>query len=203
MAVRIYVLVDPFSLKVRYVGRTRSSLSVRLGQHVSKARYNREKTHKASWIKSLLKVNTKPYIRLLCNVEGWTESHEIERRLISRYKDRLLNHDDRGEGRVNHVVTQDQKVQTSITLKGRYSRGEISNPASKEVHVYNLSGAYIRSYKHGKEAANELSITYSAIYKCTKGITKQYGGYQFSYEKVEKMPTLNRKPKVILDNSVQ
>lgn len=202
MIVRIYALVDPFTLRIRYIGRTRCSLDKRLGEHVSKSRLNYNNTHKSNWIKSLLKVNSKPYIRLLCIVEGWEESHIIERRLISKYKDRLLNHDDRGEGTKNHVVTEDHRLTISETLKRKYKSGEIVNPASKRVYVYNSRGEYIGEYEDGRKASKELGIAYSAIYKCTSGATIQYAGLQFSHTKVESMSVIPRKPKVLHNQAV-
>ena len=45
--VNIYVLIDPITLKVRYIGRTKKPLSERLSQHVGKAKHDKDKnTHK-------------------------------------------------------------------------------------------------------------------------------------------------------------
>jgi len=64
----IYVLIDPLTLKVRYIGRTKCSLEKRLGEHISKSKLEYNFTHKCNWIKSLLKQNLKPIIRKLCIV---------------------------------------------------------------------------------------------------------------------------------------
>lgn len=203
MEVKIYALIDPNSMRVRYIGRTKSSLVKRLSEHVSKSRLNYNNTHKSNWIKSLLKVNSKPYIRQLCVVDGWKESHDKERALIHKYRDRLLNHDDRGEGSKNHIVGEEYKRAISDTLKAKYASGELKNPSSKQVHVYNLHGDYLSSYESGADASTQIGIAYSAIYKCTSGLAKQYAGYQFSLEKVDSMPTITKKSKVIHNQAVQ
>ena len=62
---------------------------------------------------------------------------------------------------------------------------------------------YLNSYKSGMIAAKNLDINYSAIYKCTSGITPQCTGYQFSLIKIDKMPVCKKKPLKIKDLSVQ
>lgn len=42
----VYVLVNPISLKIRYIGITKSSLNKRLGDHIFESRKNTVKTHK-------------------------------------------------------------------------------------------------------------------------------------------------------------
>lgn len=77
----IYCLVCPITLKVRYIGRTTVSLPMRLSQHVFKAKHNRDNTHKSNWIRSLLKINSRPFIRTLCVVNGWDESYKKRKRV--------------------------------------------------------------------------------------------------------------------------
>src|SRR5690242_9617875 len=106
MIVKIYVLIDPITLKVRYIGRTTVSLPMRLSQHIHKSVKKKESTHKAHWIRLFYKNSLKPYIRLLTSVEGWKESYQFERDLIFKYRDRLLNHNDRGIGGKNVRVSE-------------------------------------------------------------------------------------------------
>lgn len=190
MKINIYVLIDPITLKVRYIGRTSTDLNQRLGTHLSKAKNNYTRTHKDNWLRSLLEKGQKPIIRNLCSVDGWQESHQVERFLINRYCDRLLNHDDRGEGSKNHIVTDKAKRLISESLKKQYSENNMPNVARKEVHVYDLDGNYLSTYKSGKTATDSLGIAYSAIHKCTSGIHRQQRGYQFSFIKLEKMKRL-------------
>lgn len=200
MKVNIYALIDPNTLKVRYIGRTKCTLDKRLAEHVSKSKLDYNNTHKSNWIKKLLKCNSRPFIRLLCVVYGWDKSHEIERGLINKYKDRLLNHEDRGEGGLNHQISDEQKSKISNTLKARYTTGNIKNAAWKTVYVYNLNGEFIQEFKSARLASDSLHIAYSSIYKCTSGISKQYCGFQFNLNKVDKMNKIDRKPKVNKNN---
>lgn len=183
----IYVLVDPITLKVRYIGRTRSTLKKRLGEHISKAKHDYNKTHKCNWIKSLLRINSKPYIRKIAEINGWKESHIFERDLINKYKHRLLNHDDRGEGSVNHIVSDEQKLRISNTLKQyfKYNKAKTNTP----IHVYNYEGVYIKSYNSIIEASKELKVYHGTISKHLTGVSKipNRVKLQFSYTKVDKM----------------
>lgn len=64
MLIKIYILVDPISNQVRYVGKTCQSLSKRLNGHF----FKKSRTHTSSWIKSLKSKNKIPIIELLDEV---------------------------------------------------------------------------------------------------------------------------------------
>ena len=55
----LYVLIDPSTNEIRYVGQTSMKLHRRLACHISK----REKTYKKDWINSLLIKNLEPIIQ--------------------------------------------------------------------------------------------------------------------------------------------
>lgn len=183
----IYALIDPIKLKVRYIGRTRSSLKKRLAEHMTKAKYNYCKTHKGNWIRSLIRMNSKPFIKELTRIDGWKESHEFERKLIAKYKDRLLNHDDRGEGGVNRVYTDEQRDSIRKTLKEYYSKHQIKT--CTEIHVYNYDGTFYKSYPSIKSASKDTGVYHGTISKHLAGVSKVPNRIkmQFSYEKVESM----------------
>jgi hypothetical protein len=186
--VKIYVLIDPISLKVKYIGRTKiKNLNTRLSQHINKAKYYKDNTHKSNWIRSLLKINSRPYIKKIATVDGWSESYIFEKNLISKYKNRLINHNDRGEGGVNTIVTVDQRKKISETLKNYYKTHQIKTVT--EVHVYNYDGTYYNSYISIIEASKVLGIYHGTISKHLTGISKIPNRIkkQFSYVKVDKM----------------
>lgn len=201
--VTIYALIDPFTLKVRYIGRTVVSLPMRLSQHVFSARHNTRRTHKESWIRSLLKKNSRPYIRGLAVVQGWKESYEFESKLIGKYKDRLVNHDDRGLGSLrNHSNSTKEKISESLREYFKTNK----NPAAKHVYVYRLDGSYCCEYDSLRKAAKSLGIYWKTISKHLNGVippaeapTKdgrariRRAGYQFSTAKVERMFDFTRK----------
>ena len=65
MKIKIYCLYNPYDCKIRYIGRTKSSLDKRLSQHICKSKNNYSNSYKENWIRSLLKNGIKPKIRLL------------------------------------------------------------------------------------------------------------------------------------------
>lgn len=56
--------------------------------------------------------------------------------------------------------------------------------------VYDYQGRYLESFKSIKECSEELDIYYSTVKKCLSGEYKYAKKYQFSLEKVDKMPDL-------------
>lgn len=181
--VKIYVLVCPITLKVRYIGRTSTSLRNRLSQHVHEALYKERKyTHKVNWIQKLLKHNCRPVIRKLCEVKGWKESYVIEQQLIEKYADRLFNHRDRGEGS-NYPKSSDHRNKIGHALKEGYASGKIKHPRSKVVHYYDNHGTHLGYFDSVKEAAEKLGMYRSMIEKVLTKEHVQAKGYRFSYKK--------------------
>jgi hypothetical protein len=185
--IKIYCLYDYNECKIRYIGRTKKEiLEYRLIEHITKAKYfekyypNKKYSHKVNWIKSLLKEGKEPKIKLLTTVDGWKESHIFERNLINKYKGKynLTNADDRGEGELNKIITEDIKKSISKKLKKNYELG-YENPVNKAVDVYDKDGNYIISYKSIEEASKNLNISRSGIDRVLLGTHKQNKGYQF------------------------
>lgn len=193
--VKIYVLIDPVTLKIRYIGRTKCSLAMRLSQHVFRAKNSKIKNHKNNWIRSLLKINSKPKIRLLTIVKGWTESHELERSLIQKYcvKHDLVNNDDRGEGHCNKILSQEYKDKISKTLTEGYRSGSIKHPREKAISCYDYKGNFIKSFKCIKDAVKELNIPRSRIRKCLCYEILGTCGFQFHEEKHNNITDISNK----------
>lgn len=70
----IYGLIDPRTTLLRYVGKSYNPIE-RFSQHIRDC--SRERTRKANWIRSLLKLGLKPQLEILETVEG---SGNIEER---------------------------------------------------------------------------------------------------------------------------
>lgn len=188
---KIYVLIDPNTLQVRYIGITCQSLKDRLGNHIHDARYREsDNYHKARWIQSLLSENKKPIIRLIKLCATRVEAEKIESEMILKYKDKhnLVNISD-GNG--------------EFTSKGQHSASVIN---SKKVYVYNYDGTYFATYNSHTECSEELGIYVSSIEKCLSGVYKYAKGFQFSHIKVDKIRSLEEygtgssKEVIILDN---
>jgi hypothetical protein len=201
--ISLYVLIDPLTLRVRYIGRTKVSLAMRLSQHVFRAKNNKHRTHKHNWIVSLLRKNCRPYIRRLCIVDGWSESHVLERLLIAKYRDRLVNHDDRGEGGKNKQLTDEYKESIAKTLKEGYADGSIPHPRNKRVYCYDRQGNYLSEHKSVKQSAADLSVSWSSAKKHVQGKRIHVSGYRLLLQRVDSIAPLDEKICATLDRDIQ
>lgn len=193
--VNIYVLIDPVTNKVRYIGRSRCDLKKRLREHISKSKKNYDNNHKSNWIRSLLKINSKPIIKCLTTVLGWSESYEVEKCLINKYKDKfnLVNSSDKGEGGLNREISLETKEKISNSLKKYYEKNRDNLSFCKKIYVYKRNGSFFNEYPSIKKAGKELGWkSYTIIHKLLKKsrLKPEKYDYQFSYVKVEKMPNL-------------
>lgn len=103
--------------------------------------------------------------------ENREEAELLEEKLINKYKDKH---------NLTNIAMDSSKFDS--TSAGEY--------LSKQVFVYDYQGNYVDSYKSIKECSYELQIYHSTIKKCLYGEYKFAKQFQFSYEKVEKMPDL-------------
>jgi hypothetical protein len=96
---RIYVLMNPRTRVVRYVGCTTRALQSRLRAHICESMKS-QKTHKSRWIMSLLRSGLSPQLEVIetGSGDGWQDA---ERRWISYYRSigaNLANGTDGGDG---------------------------------------------------------------------------------------------------------
>lgn len=97
----VYVLTDPRTHDVRYVGVTKRTLSRRLRGHVTEARNSSSKvSHRLNWIRQLKRLGQEPVISHLQDVndDAWQDA---ERYWISYFKSvgcDLVNGDSGGTG---------------------------------------------------------------------------------------------------------
>ncbi len=96
MSYTIYVLKHPISLKIRYVGATRTPLYERLNTHIADARYNVQGSPKVQWLRALEATGLRPIIQEIdfvasedTRLVGDTESLWIRRLVAQGHK--LLN----------------------------------------------------------------------------------------------------------------
>lgn len=172
---KVYCLVDPINLKIRYIGITKSELQKRLYNHLHEAKSLREgMTYKNNWINSLFKKNTKPFIKILASFDTREEAAYLETQLILRHKDRH---------RLTNQIIDEGKFQ---------SCGEKSamNLKSKKVYMYSYEGLFLKEFDSIKQASEELDLTYSTIKKCLSGEYKYAMNLQFSYAR-QNMPSLS------------
>lgn len=207
MKVKIYCLIDPITCKVRYIGRTtKKYLEHRLIEHLSKAKYferylpGKAFPHRVNWIKSLLNQGLEPKIRLLCEVEGWTESHQKERFLINKYKNsrNLTNSEDRGEGGINKIISQEQRIQISKTLKEFNKKDNNMDRYYSEVFVYDKDGKFVKKFKSNIEAAKELKVSVGHIKSMRSKLRHPINGYYFKNSFLENIPLKEKVPNIKL-----
>ena len=102
--VRIYILADPITGEIRYVGKTEQPLRVRLGAHIRKSR--QRKTHRDCWITGLLSRGVRPEIHEIDRTRNDWEA--LERAWIARLLTEghhLTNQTEGGEGSSGYRAT--------------------------------------------------------------------------------------------------
>lgn len=117
--VKIYTLSCPFTNQIKYVGKTvKKNLKLRLGEHLQECKRNKGGL-KNNWVKSLIKLNEKPIIELICEIEDdkdW-QSEEIFYISYLRFLGfDLKNLTEGGEG-TRYKMTQEHKDKISATHK--------------------------------------------------------------------------------------
>lgn len=99
---KIYKLIDPISLEIRYIGRTKETLKRRLSKHVRDSKI--QKSHKSNWVQFLLKNNLKPLIEIIeADIKNLEEANKLEMYYIKLYKEEgynLTNSTDGGGGAI-------------------------------------------------------------------------------------------------------
>lgn len=117
--VNLYVLCEPDTGEIRYVGMSKNPVD-RLSRHVKEAQRGHS-THRKSWIRGLLSRGLRPRLELLFEIPEllW---QEYERAYIRIFRDagcRLVNGTDGGEGVVNPSPETRRKRNSSNTGKKR------------------------------------------------------------------------------------
>ena len=142
MKTKVYVLVCPISLKVRYIGITREKyLSKRLGGHIFDSINRNGKTYHHNWVRSLFNKGLKPIIKLLTICESWEDARKLELSLIRKYKisHSLTNSDD--EGKFSSTGVKSARIYLT-----------------KPIYLYNDSGEFIKEFESLKLLCKELNI---------------------------------------------
>lgn len=188
--IKIYVLKEPDTLKIRYVGITSKTLKQRLRKHLDNALYTKHNPHLCNWILKYYKNNQLPIIELIeeCTKDHWQER---EKYWITYFKD-LLNSTIGGEGSfgfTHSVETIDKikklktgilqsdktKLKRSKSLKGRIITEEhrkkigIANKGNIYTHyklqVVNTIDSLEYIFDTVIEASNFLNASKASIYR--------------------------------------
>ena len=148
MKVKLYCLYNPMTCEIRYIGRTKRELRVRLNEHICNANKKSKNKYLYTWIRSLLKNGIRPKIKQLTIVEGWEQSHIKEREIINKYKDKfnLVNMEDRGEGGLNKTFSKESKEKQIQSLKNYYSKEENKTNFYNTIYCYNSDNSFHKEY---------------------------------------------------------
>lgn len=123
----IYGLIDPFTFKVKYIGK-----SIRPKQRLSNQCNEKSKTYRCNWIQSLLKKNKKPIqviLQTLNDDEDWQKAEKKWISIAKKYGWCLVNTTDGGDGVTN--LSGDSKAKMLLTWKGRKHKPETILKLSK------------------------------------------------------------------------
>lgn len=203
MQMHIYTLEDDKN-EVRYVGVSKNPQK-RLYQHIHRAKSGIEKNHKSKWIKSLLKKDQQPLMRIIDSVpfDEWITKEIF---YIKKYKElgcNLVNLTDGGEGTHGHKLSQKHKEklrkistgripsQAQIDkmkkiMKGRKPKNlvqiiTLSETKQKKILQYDLEGKLIKEWRGIAKTEKTLGITnLSRLLRKKWGCT--IGGFIWRYE---------------------
>ena len=187
---QIYILIDPITNDVRYVGKTVSLLQKRLWNHCR----DKSITHKTSWIKSLKENGLKPLIRTveLCN-ENELNDREIYWIYYFRKIYNLTNLTDGGDGLpigFKHSVDTKKKISESSKKEnnGKFKIGhkrlndeKALENIKKNILVYDIDGNFIKEIKGIKTASVILNINKNLISSCLKNHSEHTKEFRFFY----------------------
>ena len=196
MLIKIYGLYEPHTCKIRYIGRTRSSLIKRFREHISKSKRNYSNSHKENWIRNLLKNGIRPGIKLLKVVNcTWEESHIIEKAIIQKHliKHKLVNGDDRGPGKLGKNIDKEVNIIRINKIKEHFNKEENKNNFYNEIYCYNSLGIYLKTYKSLKFVAEELNVKNCTISNHMKRLSnKSINNLYFRYFKTDSIKISNK-----------
>jgi len=207
-AINIYILIDPVTKEVRYVGKT-TNIKKRFNKHLNESRKSTT-SHKKAWIKSLLKKNLKPEMEIIdvVNNDEWKfwERYWIEQMIAWGFK--LTNETIGGDGVNKGTVPWNKGVfgvmkpnkttfkkgneigkETRIKKgqrfgkKTEFKKGEKPHNKTKLLQ-FDLDGKFLREFESFKEAAEYIGVGQPALSQCF--IRKTYKCKGYKWKKLEK-----------------
>lgn len=202
----IYVLVDPRTDGVRYVGVTFRG-KARFREHLSRA-VTGGQTHRDCWIRSLISIGERPVYRTIERGQGagWQDA---ERAWIARYRESvdLVNHTDGGDGTPGCIPSPELRRKWSEMRSGvPYPPGRVS--AMLGMHHTPEARAKISAAVKGRKASTETRAKLSRAAK-KRGISPEAikrsievrRGIPLSQEHRQKIAaaTTGRKPVVCIE----
>lgn len=160
--VKIYILKDPVTMNIRYVGKTERTLARRLHNHCQ-CNHN---PHKQRWIAKLKRLRLKPVIELIeeCEDDKWVER---EMYWINHYGKtcNLLNYTEGGEvgNKKNHNVGKliESRIGSKLSEEHKLAISRANKGKEKSVRMREL----LRQSRLGKKASEETRRRLSEAHK--------------------------------------
>jgi hypothetical protein len=158
----IYGLCDPFTQKLRYIGKTKMTLARRVWHHIKEAKTSKRNTYKLNWIRSVLNKGKEPIIHVLreTSKENWREDETecISEALKSGAN--LTNLTAGGDGLVDfyHSKETKQKISEANKKAGKIppswkGRKQSSEHIRKRVEARKKNN----NHKHSQETKDLIS----------------------------------------------
>lgn len=187
----IYVLIDPRTDKVRYVGKA-NNVSQRYKAHLNRAR--KHQIHKANWIKQLRVLGLKPIVEVIdvVPINEWTywETYWIAQ--MKAWGFDLLNYTLGGDGATfanqtsfkkghkswlgkNHTEETKKLIGANNWQKGKPSFNR------RKVKQLSLSGELIKIWDSVLDAEIGTNSSSNKIVACCKGKRNKHNNYKWEY----------------------
>jgi len=216
MLTNIYILKDPESNEIRYIGKSNNPIK-RLARHIYRAK-NRIENHKnACWIRKLLKNGKTPEVEIIEVIEE-SKWQEREKYYIKYYKTKynINNISEGGEGGTTlgflgkRHSEKSKKLMSSARrgipinqndLNGNRRRGirKYFDSVKVKIYQYDLEGRFILEWESSMDAANKLNLVNSNIIKCCNSERFKCGNFRWSYIKSQKLSHYNSKRETITE----
>lgn len=116
----IYALIDPFTFKVRYIGKT-----IRLKERLQNQMNERANTYRSHWLQSLKSKKKRPHqvvLQTLTDSDDWQKAEMRWIAVAKKYGWPLVNNTDGGDGVLN--LSGESKERMLKTWKGRKHKPE-------------------------------------------------------------------------------
>ena len=167
---KLYVLKDPETLKIRYVGITIRKLQERLSGHMSDVTSRPDLNyHKICWIRSLLDKGLKPIIELVAEYETLDEVKIAEMEYIAKYK-------------VEYNLTNCTIGGDHLGERSHTRESVLKKSTTRAISQYNIFGEHLRDFEMTEDAARFLNISSaSKITMCCKHNRNHAHGYIWRY----------------------
>ena len=188
MEIYIYILKNPNTNEIRYVGQT-NDLKRRLNKHVTNSRSLKDNRHVSNWIRSL---NTVPVMDVVETCD-YSVRNEREQYWIDYYKSQgcdLCNSSKGGAGAgigntncLGRVISEETKQKISTANKGKKTTHGKGGVSGKPVYQYDKEGNLLGIFPSILNAAKVLGICRRTIKNSlnNKEILRNRSPYKWSY----------------------